>query len=224
MALVRMGLLKKKYPELFFLKTLIKPGDICFDIGANVGYYSWFMLKHTGNNGKVYAVEPVHMFSTIWKNRIKKHPSKCYELFPFALGDENKTVQMGTPSINGVVHHGMTKIMDNNTANIVATHEVEMRIPDELFSTIEKIDFLKIDVEGYESLVFENMQTTIKRTYPIIQAELSGTENRKKVISLLESLAYKTCVLDDNKLIVANEEVKNTSATDFYFIPKGETI
>ena len=32
------GFLKKKYPELFYLEKIIKPGFVCIDIGANMGY------------------------------------------------------------------------------------------------------------------------------------------------------------------------------------------
>ena len=220
MAMVRLGMLKSKYPELFFLKKIIKPGDTCVDIGANVGYYSWFMLKHTGDNGKVYAIEPVSMFRDIWVKRIKKYSTNCFEMFPYALGDENKMVKMGTPSLNGVVHHGMTKIMDSETENIVATHEVEMRIPDEIFAKISTIDFLKIDVEGYEHLVFSNMKTTLKRTRPIIQSELSGEDNRKEVISYMESIDYKTYILEQTILILAGKYHREKGGKDFYFIPK----
>lgn len=222
MFLVRLGLLKSKYPELFYLKELIKPGDTCLDIGANVGYYTWFMRKACKSEGKVFAVEPVTMFQEIWKKRLRKYDNVV--LYPYALGDKNQTVTMGTPSINGVVHHGMTHVLEENEGSSVTTHEAQMKIPDELFAELEHIHYLKIDVEGYESIVFSNMQKTVNRTSPIIQAELSGVDNRKNVISLLEAMAYKTCVLNNSKLIAASEEVKNTSVTDFYFIPEEKSF
>ncbi|HRW20663.1 MAG TPA: FkbM family methyltransferase [Bacteroidales bacterium] len=220
--MVKLGLLKNKYPELFFLKNLIKPCDTCIDIGANVGYYSFFMLKHMGNSGKLYAIEPVEMFRRIWQKRIPKSKKAQYTLFPYALGEENVKVTMGTPSINGVVHHGMTKIIDKIADNIVAAHEVEMRIPDELFENIPNINFLKIDVEGYESIVFDNMHKTIKRTLPIIQAELSGKQNRHKVINLLQSYGYSVCILDIDKLKLLRPELVDGINSDLYFIPESK--
>lgn len=218
--MVKTGLLKKKYPELFFLKKIINQGDTCIDIGANVGYYSFFMLKHIGNSGKLYAVEPVEMFRRIWEKRIPKNKMQQAVLLPYALGNKNTLVEMGTPSIDGVVHHGMTKIIDKKTDNIVAAHEVEMRIPDELFANIPQIDFLKIDVEGYESIVFDNMHETIKRTFPIIQAELSGKQNRHCVINLLKSYNYSVCILEKDNLKLIRSELVNEINSDFYFIPE----
>jgi FkbM family methyltransferase len=220
--MVKLGLLKKKYPELFFLKKIINPGNTCIDIGANVGYYSYFMLKHISNKGQLYAVEPVEMFRKIWQKRIPKSKQQQCILLPFALGNKNTTVEMGTPSIDGIVHHGMTKIIERKTDNIVATHQVEMRIPDELFADIPKIDFLKIDIEGYESMVFDNMHETIKRTLPIIQAELSGKENRQHVINLLKSYRYSICVLENDSLKIINPEIVEGISSDFYFIPESK--
>ena len=69
--LIKAGFLKSKYPELFYLKEIIKPGFICMDIGANVGYYSVFLSQYSGKEGRVYAVEPVPLFAnTFLKNTI----------------------------------------------------------------------------------------------------------------------------------------------------------
>ena len=89
--LVRHGFLKKQYPELFYLKKIIKPGDVCIDIGANLGYYSTLMSHLAGKNGKIYAVEPIPMFYNIWIKNVKQSGYKNLELFPYALGDRKST-------------------------------------------------------------------------------------------------------------------------------------
>ncbi|MBN2682731.1 MAG: FkbM family methyltransferase, partial [Bacteroidales bacterium] len=93
----------------------------------------------------------------------------------------------------------------------------EMKNPDKLFSEIEKIDFIKCDVEGYESEVFSNMQTLLKKHKPLVQSELSGIENRKKVIEIFENLGYLTYVLRNGVLEKVNKEVIDSINTDFYF-------
>ena len=40
------------------LKEEIFPGDVCVDLGSNIGYTTMFMCDKTGNSGKVYAIEP----------------------------------------------------------------------------------------------------------------------------------------------------------------------
>jgi len=219
--LINLGFFKKKYPELFFLKKIIKPGFVCIDIGANVGYYSHFLAKLAGKNGELFSVEPIPLFGKIWKKNVSQNICKKTELLPYALGAENTTVNMGTPVFNGVVHHGMTHIVKNNEQNIAQTFEVSMRIPDEMFLNLSKVDFIKCDVEGYEQYVFENLKKTLAKHKPLVQSELGGEKNRKSVISLFEELGYKTCLLrSSGELTEATSDEKLNAVNDFYFVAK----
>lgn len=222
--ITKLGVGKNKYPELFLLKDIIKPGFNCIDIGANMGYYSVFMSKYTGKEGHVYAVEPVPIFADVWKKNTARCKNNNLTLFNFALGECEKEVEMGMPLISGQLHHGMTKIIVDNNTNFNQKFKVKMQSPDVLFEQINKIDFIKIDVEGYESIVFENMKSTINKHKPLIQSELSGEENRSKVISLLEQDGYKTCILQNGKFISADENSKLNYTGDFYFKPKKNEI
>jgi len=217
--LIKMGWGKSKYQELHFLKHIIKPGFSCLDIGANVGYYSVFLSKYAGISGKVFAIEPVPLFCDIWQKNTSKSKYKNLSLFPYALGEKESEVEMGTPVINGVFHHGMTKIITDSHDNYTKTFTVEMKNPNQLFSSIDKIDFIKIDVEGYESVVLGNMRDIIIKHMPLIQSELSGYENRNTVISFLKELGYSVNYLNKNKLEEASLEIIENIEKDFYFIP-----
>lgn len=214
---IKAGFGKKKYPELFYLKTIIKSGYTCLDIGANLGYYSAFLSKFAGPSGKVYAVEPVPLFAEIWKKNTKNRNSSKLHLFNCALGESSTTVEMGMPVIDGVVHHGMTKILTDKNQEYQKTFSVQMQNPDVLFSAIEKIDFIKVDVEGYESIVFNNMKETLSKHKPMIQSELSGATNRINVINTLSALNYKIYILQNDKLIEADNIIIDTYDGDFYF-------
>ncbi|MBK8806686.1 MAG: FkbM family methyltransferase [Bacteroidales bacterium] len=125
---------------------------------------------------------------------------------------------MGIPERDGVIHHGMTKITSTQKENYIQYYDVLMKNPDTLFLDKPKIDFVKCDVEGYEYEVFSNMKNTILRHRPIVQSELSGEENRKKVIELFESWNFKTYLLEGEKLHQASEIEKTQASQDFYFI------
>ena len=217
--LVKNGCLKKKYPEIFNLKNIVKQDFTCIDIGANLGYYSYFMSKYAGKNGKLYSVEPIPMFANIWKSNMKSSDTN-YKLFQVALGGENKTVQMGIPERDGVLRHGLTKITSSAEEKYVSFFDVEMKIPDELFADLTKIDFIKCDVEGYESIVFDNFKKLISKHRPLVQTELSGIENRLHVIELFKEMNYSVNVLEDEKLIPISENDIKLVDKDFYFIPQ----
>ena len=217
---INWGFGKTKYAELHYLKTLVKPGYICLDIGANMAYYSYFMAKYAGVTGKVYAVEPVPLFGEIWTMNMKNFMGDNLHLFPYALGEKEMEMEMGMPTVNGVVHHGMTRVISDKDTGYEKTFKANMKNPDKLFVNIAKIDFIKLDVEGYESQVFANMTETIEKHMPIIQSELSGADNRSACIKILDPIGYKPHVLRNNSLEFADGNIIKTHNGDFYFIKK----
>ncbi|MCR5887765.1 FkbM family methyltransferase [Hymenobacter sp. J193] len=220
--LVGAGWGKTKYPELFFLRQLVKPGDVCLDIGANLGYYSVMLSKLTGPTGRVLAVEPIPAFQEIWRDNVRLSGHANLTLLPYALGGENTTVQMGTPERDGLLHHGMTKIAASNPQErYVRTYEVPMRVPDELLADLPRLDFVKCDVEGFEYEVFRHMQHMLRRHQPVIQTELNGLENRRQVVALLAGLGYKPFVLSARWELepCLPEQLDSAATADFYFQP-----
>jgi FkbM family methyltransferase len=216
--LISAGFLKNKYPELFYLKQVVKPGFTCVDIGANVGYYSVFLSKYAGTSGRVFAVEPVPLFAKTFIKNTAKFALKNITLYQCALGSEKKKVTLGTPLIDGVFRHGLTKVMDAQDTAGMQTYEANMEVADELFAPLQKIDFLKCDVEGYEVILFPQMIETLRRCKPIIQIEISSVENRSKIINLLGNLNYKPYKLFEGNLQgITNDEALNYEAGDFYF-------
>ena len=216
--LIRARFMQKKYPELFFLKQIIKPGFVCIDIGANVGYYSTFLSQYAGKNGHVHAVEPVDLFSRLLKNNARKFALQNITFYQTALGGENKKIQMGTPTIDGVFRHGLTKIVDEKESQHLHTYQVDMRVPDELFSSLTHFDFLKCDVEGYEVFIIPHFLKTLAQFKPLIQMEISSEENRKQIFDLFIPLGYSVCKLHQYALQKMNiNDAINYDGGDFYF-------
>jgi FkbM family methyltransferase len=216
--LIKMGFMKQKYPELFYLKQLVKPGYVCVDIGANVGYYSTFLSLYTGKQGHVYAVEPVDLFARIFKKNTQTFSLPNITLHQTALGGENKMIQMGTPMIDGVFRHGLTKVVNSTEATDMHTYDVEMHIPDELFASLTRFDFLKCDVEGYEVFIMPHFMKTISKFKPLIQMEISSPENRKQIFDLFLPLGYSVCGLQNSTLQKMDiTEAMKYEAGDFYF-------
>lgn len=216
--LIKSGRLKSKYPELHFLKEIIKPGFVCIDIGANLGYYSIFMQKYAGNEGHVHAVEPIPLFAKVWKKNLKYSQSENLTLHNYALGQEETTVKMGIPVVDGIVHHGMTKVIASEEDKFMSYYNVDMKIPDLVFQNLQRLDFIKCDVEGYERFVFANLMNIINKFSPLIQSELAGEQNRKEVINLLEEAGYSSFVLKDNALIPIDRNILMSYNQDFYFM------
>lgn len=217
--LIRAGFMKAKYPELFYLKTLIKPGFICIDIGANVGYYATFLSDYAGEFGKVYAIEPVPLFAGVLKKNLGNFRLRNTEIMPYALGAEEKIITLGTPVIEGVFRHGLTKVVDKQEAANLQTFEAEMKVPDQLFASLSRLDFIKCDVEGYETLLFPQMMQTLSRFKPTVQIEINTAENRRFIIDLLKPLGYQPHGLENGKLTPLKASLETSwEKGDYYFI------
>jgi FkbM family methyltransferase len=217
--MIKAGMLKGKYPELFYLEQLIQPGFICIDIGANVGYYSTYISKLAGPKGQVHAVEPIALFQNIFTKNIQAFNCTNITLHPVALGGKKGSITMGTPMIDGVFRHGLTHVVesDENTEDM-HTYTVNMCTPEELFLSMNRLDFIKCDVEGYETILMPHFMGILNRFRPMIQIELGSEENRKSIVGLFATAGYAPYQLNNGTLQpLAGAEALNYSKGDFYF-------
>ena len=77
--------------ELDILSTFLQPGDMVIDIGANVGVYTKSFSSIVGNDGKVYAFEPLRDNLEILKKVIRDANISNIRLFHAALGSQAGT-------------------------------------------------------------------------------------------------------------------------------------
>ena len=212
------GFFKKKYPEYHFLKKFVQPGWYCIDIGANLGYFSIVMSKAVGKEGKVLAVEPVKLFNRIFRSNVELFTNGNVKLMPYALGAEEKMVTMGTPVKEGVFRHGLTKVVDNEEQNYKHTYWVEMKVPDKLFGNLKRLDFIKCDVEGYETEIFPYFLKVLEKYQPVLQIEINNEESREQIFGMIKHIGYKPYgLMNGNLKKLDNPEMKTWDESDLFF-------
>jgi FkbM family methyltransferase len=217
--MIQSGMMKGKYPELFYLQQLVKPGFVCIDIGANVGYYSTKLSRLCGANGHVHAVEPVQLFQSVFTRNMRAFKCTNVTLHPVALGGSDSAITMGTPIIDGVFRHGLTHVVEPNedTAGM-HTYSVTMCRPDDLFASLPRVDFMKCDVEGYEVFLMPHFTNLLARFKPLIQIEISSTGNRETIMQLFAPLGYQPYKLTAGALVkMTIQEAIGYEKGDFYF-------
>ena len=214
-----MGLLKKDktFDCHYFIRNLIRKGDHVIDIGANLGYYSRLFAKLVGPQGKVYSVEPVGLFRKILK--INTSGFKNTTIIPYALGGEdNKSIVMGIPKSNKYLRHGLTRVLDKNENEpFEFTFDEKMFTPFTLFGNLERCDYIKCDVEGYEIHIIPQLEFLLKPFHPIIQIEIEP-ENRKPIFDFLATLTYSAFYLKDELLFPIGDHPEKIEG-DIFFVP-----
>ncbi len=219
--LYKTGRLGVDYQDIYFLKNLIRPGDHCIDIGAHLGYFTLEMSRLAGNNGHVYAIEPMSKFFNTLKTMVENKGLKNITLYQYAMGADTEFVEMGIPRVNNVKKFAYARVIQSSTfLEYVESEQVKNVYGDELFRSLPRVDFIKCDVEGLELPVFRSFIEIIRRHQPVLLCELGDPQDRIRLMELLAPFSYALYYLENKKLksLDANSETRPVSH-NHYFIP-----
>lgn len=208
-----------KFLEKFINKIKEKQDELIYlDIGANIGLYSLFVAKRVQKRGKVIAFEPhPNTFDKLTEN-IRLNNFNNIIAINKALGNEKNFVY-----INQCEDSAKTFVSNLKTDQ--SEMKVEMVNLDYFLkeNQIDKIDYVKIDVEGFEFYVLQGMKELLKNSPPlIIQIELyekflarSGS-SLDTTVKFLYEFKYTTWKLNSNKIKL--QKCKNDFSGDLFFI------
>ena len=201
---------------VYHLPKLVRAGDTCIDIGANLGYYARTISRLAGPAGRVYAVEPVAPIRKVLSRNLRRCGNT--EILPFALGAAAGPVRMGNDSAreNGYFGTGRNFVNEGGGRSDVE-FTAEMRRGSELFARLPRLDFIKCDIEGYEAVVMEEMRPLLERFRPTVLIETGG-ENRPRIVRLFTRLGYAGYTLDRGREI----PLSPGSTKDIIFRPGAE--
>lgn len=182
---------------VFHLRHLVRPGDVALDIGANLGYYTRTLSRLVGPSGRVYAVEPMPPMLAVLGRNLRGR-ANCVVL-PYALGDGERTVRMANDSARRTGYLGTGQNFVDETGGAAEVEfPAEMRRGSRLFAGLERLDFIKCDIEGYELHVMREMRPLLERFRPVVLIETGG-ENRPQIIRLFTELDYAGFTLENGR-------------------------
>lgn len=137
-------------------RTNLSPGGTFLDIGANEGYFSALAGSLVGPNGVVIAVEPQDRLKDIIEINLRLNSVERYRIYANAFG--------GDDGAEGIIHLWPTQ--NTGASSIVRPYRFNRGIQKFRFISldrilreceIENIDFVKVDVEGFEAEVVHHM-------------------------------------------------------------------
>ncbi len=173
------------------LYQLVEKGNTVLDIGTNIGEVALNLAKLVGSSGVVHTFEPdPFVFSKLSKNYSLNTFTNIY-LNNFALGDAEGELTISAEVNN---NRGGTRVSSSsNEGNTVRVTTVD-HYADCL--GINKIDVIKIDVEGYELKVLQGAMNSLRKFRPALFIEINEAnlnaqgDSASALIAFLNSLAY----------------------------------
>ncbi|MCM3878414.1 MAG: FkbM family methyltransferase [Thermoanaerobaculia bacterium] len=142
-------------PALTRLTTrVVGRGDTCLDIGANIGWYTVLLRRLVGSSGAVHAFEPnPPVFARLVENvALAGAPPNVY-LHPLGLGRETRAADLHV--FEGIAD-GHASMSDQGRAGFSTVSCPVRRLDDVLKeSGLDRVSFVKMDVEGAELGVLE---------------------------------------------------------------------
>lgn len=212
-----LGALKNdhRFKYHYMIKKIIEPEFTVVDIGANLGYFSKNFAR-LAKKGKVISIEPVPIFFETLSYFMKKFTNAT--LYNVALGTEKGKITMVLPTSNGMIRTGLPHIAESEEEkNQHQTQEVEIVKGSELLSKLERLDYIKCDIEGYELNVFQEIKPILEKHLPFVQIEIAE-KNLEQMLDLFSSLGYSQFGIKDFKFI--KENGVQAEEGDFFFVPQ----
>ncbi|MFN5635275.1 MAG: FkbM family methyltransferase [Flavobacteriia bacterium] len=208
----------KRFKFHYAVKQLIKPEYTVVDIGANLGYFSRNFAR-LANKGKVISIEPVPQFFDILDSFMKRYSHSVR--YNVALGIEEGTITMVLPKSNGMIRTGLPHIAESDEEQKQHdTKEVKIVKGSELLSNLDRIDYIKCDIEGYELNVFKEISLLIDRHKPIVQIEIAP-KNLDEMSKLFSDLGFVQYGIVNGKIVAENGAQQEEG--DYLYVHRSKT-
>jgi FkbM family methyltransferase len=188
-------------PELKLLPFFISKPGFVFDVGANVGEYTYVLEKAVGSEN-VYGIEPLPQLCA----RLRALFPKAH-ILNMALSDTDGTLTLKTPIINGSplwTRSTLERFVDNGETGALL-EEVPVLPLDVLCEQlgVRDVALIKIDVEGHEKSVLLGASTVLQSCHPVLLVEIEQRHHVEPVTELfswIEALGYHGLFFDSQTM------------------------
>lgn len=158
------------------LEHLLKPGMVCLDVGANFGELALHMARAVGQGGTVHAFEPApSQFARLSVHAERNNTGlQCH---PLALSDGCGTTVMAVPT-DAADNQGLGTITEGRVPMGYVRETVQTTTLDRFAEEhrMDRLDFVKLDIQGAEPLFVQGGMSTLRRFMPLIVSEVSPSD------------------------------------------------
>jgi FkbM family methyltransferase len=189
------------------IDRILKPGMVCYDLGASTGYFSLQMAKR---GRLVYSFEPTPHTAAWVKRNADANGFSHINVIPTVVSDRPKQVIFQMTGMG----YGSQVIAANQTDDRYQRLELTATTLDTFVEDHEMPDLMKIDIEGEESNALSSATRILKEKRPIIACEIHDLDNAARVEKILVDANYKITALDGSPF----EMPKSIYPGDFHIL------
>lgn len=169
-----------EYEKRVLFEEHVTKGDVIWDIGANVGFYTLLSSQLTGSTGKVFAFEPLPRNLGYLRKHIKLNNRSNIEVKPYAIADKEGEIGFtGERSTAHISDQGDKKVEVLTLDGLINSEELPLA------------DVVKIDIEGAEAKALKGGERFFRTHSPKVFLATHGPSIHKECIKLLRNWDYK---------------------------------
>jgi FkbM family methyltransferase len=168
------------------LYALVQPGQIAIDVGANVGEVLLNFARLVGNEGKAIGLEINPRTYRRCLHNIAINSFRNVQVFDLGLGREKGRLVLGRPTARNSGGDRIAAGPDRDGIPVTVT-TLDDFVRD---LGIERVDVLKVDVEGFEMNVLRGAEATVTRFKPRMFVEIDDDNLRQQESSARELVGW----------------------------------
>jgi FkbM family methyltransferase len=174
----------KKQLDVVLNHCIIRSDSVILDVGSHVGAIA-VPLALGVPNGKVYCFEPQPLVYQMLCGNLALNGITNAKAFNLGVGKSFRSIDIQVKDWNNSINMGGNELVDNGN------YRVNVEALDELFhDQLDKISFIKIDVEGMEKEALQGAEQIIKQSRPIMMIEADRDAKNPELFEYLQSLDY----------------------------------
>ena len=205
-------------------KKLVRPGDVLFDVGANFGHYAVTLADAVNRACVVHAFEPFPANAARLRTNIRLNGMEdIIHVHPIGLSD---TVGVGKMMTRADNSGAATLAVTDGAA--VAAEGIVLTTMDEFCKQegMTKVDFIKVDVEGFEERLLAGAGSTLQRWMPLVLIEfdppklIRAGSSVDRLAARFHELNYSLWVADRERLVPLTELPRGQDYTNVFCVPE----
>jgi FkbM family methyltransferase len=214
--------------ETRFFGRIIQKGDVCLDIGANIGYFTHLFASRVGNFGRVVAIEPVRRNALLIElASLLNETDTIVRVVNAAVSNNNGLISLDTTPDSSYANVSVNQDSNKNGLRAITVDSCCAELQ------LSKIDIIKMDIEGWEYQALQGMKGLLSdqsRQPRIMMIELVSSHlarygsSIEQICDFLAGFGYVPHVLDRRINLVRYMPYHHNIIENVFFISNNNGI